>query len=76
MSHWNYRVVHVIDKAGESYAIVEAHYDDDEKLSLYSYPEPSGSTLTELRNDLGLMLNALDKPVIEEADLPDFKKWW
>jgi len=51
--------------------IVEAHYDDTnpEPHSWTRHAmSPGGETIEELRNELHLMLAALDKPVIVESE--------
>ena len=70
---WNYRVIHRTDTTEEWYEIAEVYYDKRlGTITAYSSDPaiPAGDTLDELREDLSHMQAALDKPVIEWADLP------
>lgn len=67
MTSWNYRVY--INESG-NYEIQEVYYDSlgrpeyrTEKCSA-----PYGETLTDLRNDLQQMLQALEKPSLSASD--------
>jgi hypothetical protein len=64
---WNYRVFIAKDAP---YHIREVYYDKDNQVDGYvgSGAWPSGDTLEELRKDLEHMLEALDKPVLEEKE--------
>jgi hypothetical protein len=70
---WNYRVV-IRDAgrdAGLTYSLVEVYYDDDgEIIGWFSPGEASGETLEELRDDLTLMLEAVDRKPLTLTDLP------
>lgn len=80
MSTWNYRVVHhvdrspyVVDDDGEDvFFLIEAYYDNTETLYGW-HPEvrPTGDSVEAVRADLRRMIEALDRPVIEETDLPN-----
>ena len=63
---WEYRVIKTIEDDFENFSIHEV-YDD---INLWSVNgiEPLGETLAELREDLKMMLRALDKPVLEEVN--------
>jgi len=74
MSHWSHRVVRQKHKSFVpgvepeiTYSIHEAFYDDgDTEPSVTLQPSyPQGETLDDLRQVLTMMLEALDKPVIE-----------
>ena len=70
---WNYRVL-ARKHMGEEmeYEIVECYYGPDGN-EVDSYAEkiwPCGSTPKELRQDLQLMLKALELEFLTEADLP------
>jgi hypothetical protein len=72
MGHWNHRVVkrkvREFDKVVDWYGIHEVFYglgDGDEKLSWTTDAiSVEGESVAELRETLGRMLAALDKPVI------------
>lgn len=76
--YWNYRVrvrSYVSDVPGiepeEQFDIIEVYYHEDD--SIWAYGEavlPMGDTKKGLRKDLTAMLKALDKPALEEKDLP------
>lgn len=71
---WNYRVFKFTDRSEtSSFEIREVYYDEEGKPTGYTDGEsaPLGMTLDELRSDLGWMLQALDKPVLEESDFPN-----
>jgi hypothetical protein len=72
VSTWNYRVVRRgKEDTGHYHSIAECYYPEgSEEVDGYAYVEPGGDTVEDLRADLGYMLEALDRPVIEEADLP------
>lgn len=72
MSHWNYRVHKKIfrypsGEPEEYYSIHEAYYNDEGKLDGWTEKSisPGGSTLEELKNDLEMMLEALNKEIID-----------
>ena len=74
-SRWNYRVLKQrYEGKGEKhwvhveYGIVEAYYDEDGKLEGYCDPHVLGDSVDELRNVLGMMHDAFDKPVLETSD--------
>lgn len=79
MSNWNYRVVHRVDvyPTGDDeshedvFYLIEAYYADDGTLTGW-HPEvqPVGTEVAALGTDLVRMMEALEKPVIEESDLP------
>lgn len=70
MGTWEYRVVEKV--AGRShmddaiwYEIMEVYYDDDGNLDATSDKIcPAGDSVEDLREDLELMLLAINKPVI------------
>ncbi len=78
MSHWNYRVIEFNDGAEPWYAIHEVYYDDAGEPNGYS-AKPAiviGSNIDgdrdSLRWTLDRMHEALDQPVLHEADFePD-----
>lgn len=68
---WNYRVMSKKTPHGNGYGIVEAYYDEgsDEAHSwTEDYVPVHEETLEELRETLTRMLEALDKPVLEDTD--------
>jgi len=67
MSYWNYRVV----KKEDYFGIHEAYYEDgEEKPNFVSMEEmsPHGETLDELKKDLQMFAEALDKPILHYKD--------
>ena len=69
--HWNHRVVRSWDEAfgTETFEICEVYYDNDgnvightEAISLV------GNTMQELAEQLALMIECIDKPVIESLE--------
>lgn len=74
---WNYRVIlkRHLPTAGciegeDELAIHEVYYEDrprDDEIKAWSQDPIAahGETLEELRDDLGRMLDALDKPILE-----------
>lgn len=76
MGYWNYRVVRQtiphLGKGGEEtedlFEIKEVFYEDDGSIRSYTIDgmNPSGETKRELRRDLELMLEALEKPTLRQ----------
>lgn len=66
---WNYRVrrIEYVD-AGPGFQIVECYYDANGNIEATTAESiaPFGNTIAELRADLEMMLQALDRP-----ELPD-----
>lgn len=66
---WNYRVLRTTDCCVDNqwHYIAEVYYDDQGKPEMWTPKamRPGGTTLDELRGDLGYMLKALDAPVLE-----------
>ena len=79
---WNHRVVRTVHQSarGErvTYAIHEVHYPhqgDDTPVAMTENPvAPVAESLDGLRWTLTRMLEALDKPVLTEADFPSSKE--
>lgn len=69
MGHWNYRVVKTKDGDDDWYAVHSCYYDDDGEADGTSLlaSRAGGNTLEQLRADLQRMLEALDKPIIDET---------
>ena len=71
---WSYRVLkHQYEGKEEEpwieeYGIVEAYYDEDGDPVGYCDPHVLGDSIEELRCVLGMMRDALDKPVLETGD--------
>ena len=77
---WNYRVVrHVYKDSSEHYKIHEVYYSTDEHVvtSITAWSSegmaPFGVTPDELKEDLGYMLAAFEKPILHAEDLPGYK---
>lgn len=80
---WNYRVFRQRFDDEEQLVIHEVHYDyandddtrppvpDDAMIKGWTVRnvKPGGETIEELRSDLQRMLNALNAPILEEAEL-------
>ena len=67
MTTWNYRVCTTpyVDGGDVSYEIVEVYYGNDGKIEGWSEGACGyGDTLEDLRSDLLLMLEALDRPAV------------
>jgi hypothetical protein len=66
---WNYRVVHTVHGAVETFAIYEVFYDDQgEPEARMEHPSyPAGETLEEFSEDVRHYLRALEQPVLEET---------
>lgn len=82
MTHWNYRVRASSVPTGaddyeEVYTIVEVYYDGDgmefggANGMSWGTATAMGNSGEELRDDLQRMLQAFDKPILTEEDLPD-----
>lgn len=75
---WNYRVVEVLGVTGDKhYEIRAVYYNDNGKIEGYGEPEgsyPFGDSAEELKDDLHMMLDAFNKPVLNIEDLPKEKK--
>lgn len=69
---WNHRVFELQHKDEVYFELREVYYDEQGKIIGYTQEacSPLGEDLLELRRDLGLMLGALDKPVLKESDIP------
>lgn len=77
---WDYRVVRRVftHKNGETefaFGIREVYYNEDGSICLMSQNDmhPYGESLGELRGDLAMMTEALDKDVLFEEDV-EFKE--
>ena len=69
---WNYRVMRNGKDDSVWYGIYEVYYDDDGEIYAWTAEpqEPFGNTPEELRHSLGLMVLALDKPILFLNDTP------
>ena len=78
---WNYRVRKQSltsngDDFEDVYDIIEVYYDHDDNVDMWSDAVgPSGNTLDELRDDLHMMVAALNSPVLDAAELPGYAIW-
>lgn len=74
MNTWNYRVMKFVDADGEPWHEIREVYYTDEKPTAYS---GKAADVSSVENIIGLkwvldrMREALDKPVLEEADFGD-----
>ena len=74
MGWWNYRVIKRTYGEEDGYEFHEVYYNDAGEIKSWTTEpvNPHGSNMAELRDDLQRMLEALDKPVLEECvDLGD-----
>lgn len=71
---WNHRVLKRIDQGETVYGIVEAFYDNDGELDAYgeAFEAPSGESVEELRQSLRWMLDSVEAPVLDEAELSGY----
>ena len=70
MGHWNYRVIKTKDGEDDYYQVHSCYYTDNKLDGTSVEPaKAAGNTLEELRADLQRMLDALDKPIIDETNL-------
>lgn len=67
MSTWNYRVVKSKDGEDDWYQIHSAYYNDYGFGLSVEGARAGGNSLDELRKDLERMLEALNKPIIDET---------
>ncbi len=70
---WNYRVVRTASSTDAFYQIHEVHYENKEdgtqEITLWSLPISSGGeSPEELLRDLQHMIDALNKPCLEEKN--------
>lgn len=80
MESFEYRVVtfDATEEGDVGFFIIEAYYDESGAVVAYKEPSdshPGGESVDELRADLNLMLAALDRPVLTEADLPGVERF-
>lgn len=82
MSYWNYRVVekvlskHEHDTSYDTtvYEVHEVYYDEDDNITMWSAEPIAGygeGDWRDLKADLEYMLEACNKPILKESDLPD-----
>lgn len=64
---WNYRVIKQEHPEGTAYAIYEVYYDEQGTILFISKDpmNPCGKTITDLKNDLKHMRQALKKPILD-----------
>lgn len=78
---WSYRVVHQtipsqsVSADEEYYEIYEVFYDDDGNPNGYGDAHPGGEDIEELRDELLLMIDAVNQPVLEMKDLDEHTDW-
>lgn len=77
--HWGFRVVrrtfpsHVTGtgQPEDSLVVAEVYYGTDGSITTWAEAQPpGGEALDDVRDELERMSDALDLPVIDEADLP------
>ena len=64
---WDYRVIKHIDEGEVSYQIHEVYYDEDQVIKSWTENsiKPYGETLEELKKDILMQLQGLDKPILD-----------
>ena len=64
---WDYRVIKHIDEGVVSYQIHEVYYDEDQVIKSWTENsiKPYGETPEELKKDILMQLQGLDKPVLD-----------
>jgi hypothetical protein len=76
---WDYRVcvgtaanaTSLADEGEEIFTIIEVYYNDAGEIVLWSDNVGAlGESPEELRRDLQCMIEAIDRPLLSEADLP------
>lgn len=70
IQYWNYRVVADGPADNRSFFIAEVYYDATDRYLGWVLPKPMGDSQNDLQADLEMMMEALEKPVIEMSDLP------
>lgn len=79
-THWNYRVVRRVFNEGKPdqeiiFGIHEAYYDGTKVMSITEDPvEVSGEDKATVRKELEHMMRALDKPVLNWANMSELKE--
>lgn len=74
---WNYRVIR--RKFSDDYSeysefnIYEVYYDENGKVNAWiNRPmEPYGNSLSDLKEDIGMFMKALELPVLAWEDMPE-----
>jgi hypothetical protein len=68
---WNYRIIrHVDADTRESFRIHEAYYKDEKVVTVSEEPAtPSGESRTNLEQDIRLMLEAFEKPILNYSEI-------
>jgi hypothetical protein len=73
MSYWNHRVVKTYypDMDETFFSVHEVYYNDNGDLTNCTVlgVRPRGESLEELREELNMMLRALDKPVLIDGEV-------
>ena len=64
MTTWEYRVQEKVAGDNRWYEIIEVYYEKGKVVGTTDAVHPVGDSVEDLRQDLELMLRALDKPVI------------
>lgn len=67
---WNYRIIRHVDCGHEYYALHEVYYAENGDIYAYSTnPIIVGDTVDEIGEDLFMMIDDINKPVIEYSEL-------
>ena len=68
---WNYRVLRFVDSdQRESFRIHEVYYQDDKAFTVAEVSaSPSGSDISDLKEDVRRMQEAFDKPILNYSDI-------
>ena len=70
---WNYRIIKHVDSNNKiTFDIREVYYKEQDKI-VFSVSEepaiPSGETALELEDDIRLMLEAFEKPILNYSEI-------
>lgn len=74
--YWNHRIMRRVENPGKTYEetnlyVVEVYYNNDDGYILGWTEKESvwGESIEEIRNSLTWMMEALDKPILDEVEL-------
>jgi hypothetical protein len=70
MTTWNYRIVRSIHKGEESFGIHEVYYENENPIMVTEEAVGAvGHTIEELADELGHMVMAFGKPILEYSEI-------
>jgi hypothetical protein len=66
---WNYRVIKTTDRFGDSYAIHEVYYNDEQPVMATEFPITlSGDSIDEIKEIFPKVTEAFKKPVLIDSE--------